>query len=60
MSSMDQRALLSKLHIRAGQRMETLFPFTVSRKCCFVVFFFLFFFEQDPPTFQHFHKMEKI
>lgn len=45
MSSMDQRALLSKLRIQTGQRMKPMFPFTVSRKCCFTAFFiFAFFF----------------
>jgi len=58
---MDQRALLSKFHnFMAAQRMKTLFPFTVSRKCCFSAFFFLFFFEQNPATFPLFHKMENI
>lgn len=64
MSSMDQRVLLSKLHIRAGQRMKTLFHFTVS---IVLLFYFLpphpppfFSFEQKHPTFQRSHKMENL
>lgn len=60
MSSMDQRTLLSKLHIRAGQRMKTLFCFTVSTKCCFATFYLppLSFFPLNKNT-QHFNVIIK-
>lgn len=59
---MDQRALLSKLCIRTGQRMKTLFPFTVSRKCSFAAFVFLFFFSlnKNPQHFNVFLKWKRF